>query len=80
MKCLFDNALQAAVIYEFSDDQLEMVRVNEAYYALLGHGEMPATSSNVLNLVEDEYQALVLHAFRTCASTQETVECEYIRR
>ncbi|MEG7531620.1 MAG: EAL domain-containing protein, partial [Hungatella sp.] len=80
MKCLFDNALQAAVIYEFSDDQLEMVRVNEAYYALLGHGEMPATSSNVLNLVEDEYQALVLHAFCTCASTQETVECEYIRR
>ncbi|MEG1778458.1 MAG: EAL domain-containing protein [Oscillospiraceae bacterium] len=78
-KLLFSNALQAAVIYEFVDDHIEMIRVNEAYYALLGHDDMLANSPDLLELVDKDYRRILLNAFRTCAATQEVVECEYLR-
>ncbi|MEG1684140.1 MAG: EAL domain-containing protein, partial [Oscillospiraceae bacterium] len=80
MRALFSNALQAAVIYEFMDDQIEMIRVNEAYYALLGHDDMRAKAPSMLKLVEEEHRNALLHAFRTCARTQSTTECDYQRR
>ncbi|MEG2455526.1 MAG: EAL domain-containing protein, partial [Oscillospiraceae bacterium] len=80
MTQLFSNALQAAVIYEFMDDHIEMIRVNEAYYALLGHDDMIAKAPNVLSLVEEPYRAGILSAFHTCAQTKGTAECEYVRR
>ncbi|MEG2119049.1 MAG: EAL domain-containing protein, partial [Pseudoflavonifractor sp.] len=80
MKLLFSNALQAAVIYEFVDDQIEMIRVNEAYYALLGHDDMLAKAPDILSKVEEEYRAPLLTAFRICAQTQGSAECEYMRR
>ncbi|MEG0780761.1 MAG: EAL domain-containing protein, partial [Oscillospiraceae bacterium] len=80
MRALFSNALQAAVIYEFVDDQIEMIRVNEAYYALLGHDDMRAKAPPMLKLVEEEHRNALLHAFRSCARTQSTTECDYQRR
>ncbi|MEG2542956.1 MAG: EAL domain-containing protein [Christensenellaceae bacterium] len=79
MKLLFSNALQAAVIYEFVDDQIELIRVNEAYYALLGHDDMLAAAPDILSVVDKDYRPTLLNAFRTCVRTQETVECEYMR-
>ncbi|MEG0988430.1 MAG: EAL domain-containing protein [Clostridium sp.] len=79
MKTLFSSALQAAAIYEFSDDKIEAIRVNEAYYALLGHDDMMANTPNVLSLVEGEYRESLLRAFQTCAKNQSVVECEYMR-
>ncbi|MEG2857560.1 MAG: EAL domain-containing protein, partial [Clostridia bacterium] len=52
MKLLFNSPLQAAVIYEFEDNKIEIIRVNEAYYALLGHDDMLANAlitSGILN-------------------------------
>ncbi|MEG1972047.1 MAG: EAL domain-containing protein, partial [Oscillospiraceae bacterium] len=80
MKSLFNNALQAAVIYEFADDRIDIIRVNEAYYVLLGHDDMLAKSSDVMSMVEEQYRASLLNAFHTCAGTQGTAECEYKRR
>ncbi|MEG2144330.1 MAG: EAL domain-containing protein, partial [Oscillospiraceae bacterium] len=80
MKSLFNNALQAAVIYEFADDRIDIIRVNEAYYVLLGHDDMLAKASDVLSMVEEQYRASLLNAFHTCAGTQGTAECEYKRR
>ncbi|MEG2652955.1 MAG: EAL domain-containing protein, partial [Ruthenibacterium sp.] len=79
MKALFDNALQAAVIYEFADDKIEPIRVNEAYYALLGHDDMLAKTAEVLMLVAPEYREPLLNMFRICAKKQSTVEYEYKR-
>lgn len=80
MQLLFNNTLQAAAIYEFADDRVEMIRVNEAYYALLGHNNMLSKASDVLDLVDDAHRAAVLNAFHSCAGTQKDVECEYMRR
>ncbi|MEG1566640.1 MAG: EAL domain-containing protein [Anaerovoracaceae bacterium] len=79
MKELFGNALQPAVIYEFVDDKIEMIRVNEAYYALLGHDDMLVNAPNVLELIEDEYKGIVLNAFRTCVQNRGISQSEYVR-
>ncbi|MEG2575798.1 MAG: EAL domain-containing protein, partial [Christensenella sp.] len=80
MKALFSNALQAAVIYEFVDDEIELIRVNEAYYALLGHDDMLAAAPDLLSAVDEQHRTRLLNAFRACVQTKETVECEYMRR
>ncbi|MEG1683902.1 MAG: EAL domain-containing protein, partial [Oscillospiraceae bacterium] len=80
MERLFYNKLQAAVICEYFDDTIELVRMNEAYYALVGHNDMLAKSYHVLDAIESVYRAPLLRAFCTCAQTLEPVECEYMRR
>ncbi|MEG1858081.1 MAG: EAL domain-containing protein, partial [Pseudoflavonifractor sp.] len=79
MKSLFGSTLQAAVIYEFSDDRIEPIRVNEAYYALLGHDAMLASPQNSLDFIEAEDRELLLNTFRTCAKMQTVAECDYRR-
>ncbi|MEG1781686.1 MAG: EAL domain-containing protein [Oscillospiraceae bacterium] len=79
LKLLFNNALQAAAIYEFSDNQIEMIRVNEAYYALLGHNDMLTKASDVIGMVNGDYQELLLNTFSACVRTREVSECEYMR-
>ncbi|MEG1747000.1 MAG: EAL domain-containing protein [Oscillospiraceae bacterium] len=80
MQLLFNNPLQAAVIYEFMDDQVELIRVNEAYYALLGHADMLTKSSSFFDSIDMTYRASLLEAFHTCQITKKAVECEYMRR
>ncbi|MEG0750699.1 MAG: EAL domain-containing protein [Oscillospiraceae bacterium] len=80
MKRLFNNNLQATVIYEYFDNRIELVRVNEAYYALMGYNDMIAKSSNILDEVDSACRAPLTRAFHTCAQTLESVECEYMRR
>ncbi|MEG1773951.1 MAG: diguanylate cyclase, partial [Oscillospiraceae bacterium] len=79
IKLLFGNALQAAAIYEFVDDRIEIIRVNEAYYALLGHDDMLSKSPDLLHLADEGYREPLLHAFRVCAKTQGGSECDYLR-
>ena len=79
MERLFNNKLQAAVICEFFDDKIELVRVNEAYYALVGYDHMVAKASNMLDALQPQCRAPLLHAFHTCAQTLACTECEYMR-
>ncbi|MEG0597981.1 MAG: EAL domain-containing protein, partial [Oscillospiraceae bacterium] len=58
---LFNNKLQAAIICEFFDDRIELIRVNEAYYALVGYDDMVAKSSNILDALQPQYRAPLLH-------------------
>ncbi|MEG2608121.1 MAG: EAL domain-containing protein [Lachnospiraceae bacterium] len=80
MKHLFSNVLQPVAIYEFVDDQIELIRVNEAYYALLGHEDMMAKAPDILIVVKEAYHIPLLNAFRTCTQKHKTVECEYVRQ
>ncbi|MEG1557626.1 MAG: EAL domain-containing protein [Oscillospiraceae bacterium] len=76
---LFGNVLQAAAIYEFANDRIEIIRVNEAYYALLGHKDIIANKSDLLSLLDEDSRTSFLNAFRKCARTGEIAECEYMR-
>ncbi|MEG1571626.1 MAG: EAL domain-containing protein, partial [Clostridia bacterium] len=79
MERLFHNNLQAAAICEYYDDKIELVRVNEAYYALVGNRDMVSQSSNVLEAIAPAYHQPLLSAFHICAQTLVPTECEYMR-
>ncbi|MEG1575775.1 MAG: diguanylate cyclase, partial [Clostridium sp.] len=79
-KNLFHNALQATAMYEFVDDRIETIRVNEAYYALFGHDAMMTNTSNLLDVVEPQYHASLLSAFKLCAQTKKNTEYDYMCR
>lgn len=79
-KNLFQNALQATAIYEFVDDRIETIRVNEAYYALFGHDAMMTNISNLLDVVDPQYHASLLSAFKLCARTKKNTEYDYMCR
>ncbi|MEG2897368.1 MAG: EAL domain-containing protein [Eubacterium sp.] len=76
---LFDDHV-AAAIYEFVEDHIEMIRVNDAFYYLLGHEDTGLKSQNPIDLVDENHRKSVTEAFRTCAENHETAECKYIRR
>ncbi|MEG0355763.1 MAG: EAL domain-containing protein, partial [Lachnospiraceae bacterium] len=79
LKHLFNNALQAVVMYEFVEDHIEMIRVNEAYYMLMGQDDMVVNTPYILRVVDESYREDLLSAFRTCVKTRGMAECEYIR-
>ncbi|MEG1060675.1 MAG: EAL domain-containing protein [Oscillospiraceae bacterium] len=79
MESIFHNTRQAAVIYEFADENIEAIRVNEAYYALLGHEDMRTNMRNWLEFIETEDREALLRAFRACAETKSEAECDYRR-
>ncbi|MEG0762612.1 MAG: diguanylate cyclase, partial [Oscillospiraceae bacterium] len=79
MKQSFDSTLQASVIYEILGNNVEIVRVNEAYFALLGHEDMLTKEQDLLMVIEDEFKASVLKAFGTCVSTKKPTQCDYKR-
>ncbi|MEG0571007.1 MAG: EAL domain-containing protein [Oscillospiraceae bacterium] len=78
-KELFGTTLQPAAIYEFVNDRIEIIRVNSAYYALLGHDEMQIKGQDTTNLIDEEYRTDLLNAFRICVRTKGDSECEYLR-
>ncbi|MEG0289960.1 MAG: EAL domain-containing protein [Erysipelotrichaceae bacterium] len=80
MKLLFDNSLNAVAIYEFDDQSLELIRVNDAYYSLFGHVDLLSKDNCLDNTVKKEYRTHLLNSFKTCSKTHKTVECDYMRK
>ncbi|MEG2549388.1 MAG: EAL domain-containing protein [Erysipelotrichaceae bacterium] len=80
VKLIFNNTVKAAAIYEFYDNDVEIIRVNDAYYSLLGHSDIASKDNNIYKMVGKEYQTHLLNSFQTCAKTHKVVECDYMRR
>lgn len=79
MEIIFGNRLQAIVIYEFSDDRIELLRVNEGFYNLFGSSDRAIKSDNPLVVIDEEYKDSLLGAFWEAVNTKGTSEAEYIR-
>lgn len=82
MEVLFSDMLQAVAVYEYEDDteNLEVIRVNRAYYDLLGCSDVNHAQQNLLSSTNDEERDIFLSAFRELADNRQMVECEYTRR
>lgn len=78
MEALFGNVLQAVAIYELDGDNLEVLRVNNAFYELFGYDGMG--SWDALGKVAEEQRANVLKAFHKAVDTGAATECEYVCR
>lgn len=82
MEILFSDMLQAVAVYEYEDDteNLEVIRVNRAYYDLLGCSDVNHAQQNLLSSLNDEGRDIFRSAFRELADNRQMVECEYTRR
>ncbi len=82
MEHLFSGMLQAVAAYEYEEntDSLEIIRVNQAYYDLLGHRDINDAQKNIWTSVDAEGQKVLLEALRGLVITKDMTECEFMRR
>ena len=82
MQILFSNMLQAVAIYEYEaeTDDLEIIRVNNAYYDLFGYSDINDVQKSLMASLDDEGKRSLMSAFRSLMDVKEMVECEFMRR
>lgn len=76
---LFSNVLQAIAIYELDGNHIEMLRVNNAYFELVGNKDTAIKSQNALMVVHPKYRLTMLSAFKEAAKNKNYSECQYMR-
>lgn len=79
MEILFSNMLQAVAVYEYENDNLDVIKVNNAYYDLFGYGDINAAHRDTLKRIDETGRKGLLSAFRTLVETKEVTECEFLR-
>lgn len=79
MQMLFNNLLQAIVIYEFENNNIELLRANEGFFELFGADDMALRSSQPLMFVDEEYRQILVETFNEVTTNKRKSECEYIR-
>lgn len=80
MEILFSNMLQAVAIYEFEEDDFDIIRVNNAYYDLFGYSDMNNIHKSMIMTVDEKHRRGLIKAFRHVVETGEVTECEFVRR
>ncbi|MGN0350082.1 MAG: EAL domain-containing protein [Roseburia sp.] len=79
MENLFSNMMQAMAIYEFDEETstVEILRVNTAYYELLGYNDVYRRYD--MGVIQEEYRSDFLKAFHDVVKNQDVTECEVVR-
>lgn len=80
MELMFSNMQQAIAIYEYHEDRLDLIRVNNAYYDLFGHADLEGSGRGAEYWIEDAFWPDVKNAFEKVAKNQHTASCECVRR
>lgn len=79
MEMIFGNNLQTIVIYEYSDGNVELLRVNEGFYDMFGSSDTALKIENVISIIDENYKENVISAFETAIRTKKIAEAEYER-
>ena len=79
MEMIFGNNLQTIVIYEYSDGNVELLRVNEGFYDMFGSSDTALKIENVISIIDENYKENVISAFETAIRTKKITEAEYER-
>lgn len=79
MQLLFGDLLQPLAVFEFDGMNMEMVRVNEAYFDMFGADDNAVRMGRPIELVGDQYKETVLNAFVRATAKKGTSYCEFIR-
>lgn len=82
MDTLFSDMLQAVAIYEYEDGRknVDIIRVNKAYYDLFGYNDINHAQQSLLNSLDDEGKNAMWTAFQNVVDTKQMVECVVSRR
>lgn len=79
MEMLFGNNIQPIVIFENCGEKIEMLRVNEAYYNMLGDADRDISGVSPLMNIDERYRENVLKAFKSAVDNMKVSEVEYLR-
>ena len=79
MEILFSNMLQAVAIYEYEDGFLDIIRVNNAYYDMLGYSDIDHVQKNLKTSVDETNWRILMSAFNEAVRNEDVTECEFER-
>ncbi len=79
MEMIFGNNLQAIVIYEYAEKNIELLRVNEGFYDLFGNSDTAIKKENAISVADDNYKEDIIAAFENAVNTKKVTEAEYLR-
>lgn len=78
MERLFIEAPQAMVVYEYDAGDIELHRVNQAYYELFELKSAVIKDTYVLKKIDTKYRAVVGRLFEQCINEKQECECDYL--
>ena len=81
MDALFSNIFQPVAVYEYCRGNIEVIRVNSAYYESFGYNDLNVTVTDgwFNNTVAEEFRGTIVSAFERTANTRDSASCEYLR-
>lgn len=81
IETLFANMLQPVVIYEYDGgENVEMIRVNNAYYDMFGFDNAASYSSRFLEMAEKQFRKRIMQAFAAAVAGRDMAECEFVAK
>ena len=79
MEMIFSNMMQAAAIYEYSDGNIEVVRVNDAYFDMFGYHDTDRVHKEIEGSIDHVDRESFMDTFAQVVENQSTAECEVKR-
>lgn len=79
MEMIFSNMMQAAAIYEYSDGNIEVVRVNDAYFDLFGYHDTDRVHKEIEGSIDHVDRERFMDTFAQVVENQSTAEYEVKR-
>ena len=79
LESLFLNAKQGVAVYEYCKEQIEIIRVNNAYYELFGYQDI-SQKKNIFQGISKRYHKRLLDAFFHTADTGHKTQCEFSKK
>ena len=80
LELLFSNMVQAIAVYEYGDADIEVVRVNNAYYNMFGFNDIDDVQKSLDVSMSMESRKKFFQAFEETVRTKDGAECEVLRR
>ena len=80
LELLFSNMVQAVAVYEYGEGDIEVVRVNNAYYNMFGFSDIDDVQKSLAVSMGMESRKKLYQAFEEAMLTEDGSECEILRR
>lgn len=80
LELLFSNMQQAVAVYEYGEGNLDLLRVNDAYFDLFGFEDVNDIQSSLDRSLSEADREILYAAFEDVVATEESGECEVVRR
>lgn len=80
LELLFSNMQQAVAVYEYGEDGLDVLRVNDAYFDLFGFEDVNDIQGSLNQSLAEGNMEILFAAFEEAVQSEESGECEVLRK